>query len=87
MDISTISKIWGTIRKEGKEEMMSHRESRLQPRVPFDGLLHRKVAQLVCKQNSPDRVEFSCGQLIDEQLVFCIDVGGAEAILLLVPIE
>ena len=66
---------------------MSHREGRLESRVPFDGLVHRKVVQLVCKQNPPDRVKVSRSYLVNEQLVLRIDVGGGEAILPLIPIH
>lgn len=66
---------------------MSHQEGRLESREPFDRLLHRKVVQLVCEYDSPDRVEVSRGHVIDEQRIFYVGVCGAEVVLLLVRVE
>ena len=59
-------------------ERVSHREGRLELRVPLNRLLHRKVVQLVCEQDTPDRVEGASSQVADEQTVVCIDVGGGD---------
>jgi hypothetical protein len=61
-----------------EEEGVSHREGRLELRVPLDRLLHRKVVQLMCEHDTPDRVEVASSQVVDEQLVVCIDVSGGD---------
>ena len=55
--------------------------------MPLDRLLHRKVVQLVCEQDSADRVEVARGPVVDEQPVVSIDVGGTEVSLPAAPVE
>ncbi len=68
-------------------ERLSHREGRLELRVPLDRRLHRKVVQLVCEHDTPDRIEAARGQVIDEQVVVVVNVGSGDVALPGAPVE
>src|SRR6266571_9137500 len=79
---------WDSKGNRGREEeRVSHREGRLELRVPLDCLLHRKVVQLVCEHDTPDRIEVAIGQVADEQVVVIVDVGSGDVALPGAPVE
>jgi hypothetical protein len=67
-------------------EVVSHREGRLECRVPLHRFLHCEVSQLVREHDRAGTIEVARGLVVDEHLVVCINIGNGEAICPLHPV-
>ena len=58
-----------------------HRKRRPELWVPIDRLLHRKLVQLMCKEDGAGFVELSRVQFPDELLIVAINISFGDAVL------
>jgi hypothetical protein len=56
-----------------------YRKRGLEPWIPVDCLLHRKIIQFVCEHDAPDCVERARAQIANEQAVVGIDIGLSDS--------